>query len=87
HPGQQPKLGPSFGDSAVLVRAALEGRGLALTRGELTMDELASGRLVKPFEAEVPCVFSYYLVYVEETTIKPAFLAFREWLFDEAGLS
>ncbi len=51
------------------------------------MDELASGRLVKPFEAEVPCVFSYYLVYVEKTTIKPAFLAFREWLFEEAGLS
>jgi len=86
HPEQQPKLGPSFGDSGVLVRAAVEGQGLALARSELTMSELESGRLVKPFQAEVACVFSYYLVYVDETTINPAFVAFREWLFEEAGV-
>lgn len=86
HPEQQPKLGPSFGDSGVLVRAAVEGQGLALARSELTMSELESGRLVKPFQSEVACVFSYYLVYVDETTINPAFVAFREWLFEEAGV-
>ena len=85
HPGLQPKLGPSFGDSGVLVRAAIEGQGLALARSELTMDELESGRLVRPFEAELPCVFSYYLVSVEASTLNPAFHAFRKWLFEEAG--
>ena len=49
------------------------------------MDELEGGGLVKPFEAQVPCVFSYYLVYVDETTINPAFVAFREWLLEESG--
>jgi LysR family glycine cleavage system transcriptional activator len=85
HPGQHPKLGSSFADSAVLVRAALQGQGLSLARSELTAEDLKSGRLVRPFEAELPCIYSYYLVYPEATATNPAFQLFRAWLFEEAA--
>lgn len=85
HPGERPRLDASFADSAVLVRAALQGQGLALARSELTRDELESGRLVRPFDAEVPCVYSYYLVYPEAIRTDPTFQRFREWLLEEAA--
>lgn len=84
YPGERPELAPPFADSTVLVRAAVEGQGLVLTRGELTFEERQSGRLVRPFDAEVPCVYSYYLVYPDATRSNPAFQSFREWLLEEA---
>ena len=71
-------------DSSMLLRAATAGQGVALARSVLAADEIASGRLVRPFDVDVPAEFAYYLAYPEESADRPAVAAFREWILEEA---
>ena len=80
-----PMRGPIFTDSGMLIQAAMAGQGVALARGVLAADELAAGRLVRPFSLSLPTEYAYYLVCPEETADQPKIAAFREWLLSEAG--
>ena len=71
-------------DSSMLLRAAIAGQGVALARSVLAADEIASGRLVRPFDVDVPTEFAYYLAYPEESAGRPDVAAFREWILEEA---
>lgn len=75
--------GTFFVDSSLLVQAAVAGQGVALARSVLVRDELAAGRLVKPFELSLPAEFAYYIVCPEYAAERPKIAAFREWLFAE----
>lgn len=77
--------GPYFTDSALVVQAAAEGQGVALARGALAADDLAAGRLVKPFDIAVSTHYAYYVVSPSATAHHPKVAAFREWLQEEAG--
>lgn len=79
--------GPQFsGDTETLsLQAAIEGQGVALASSVLAADDLASGRLVKPFDVRFPVEFGYFLVCPEATADAPKISAFREWLLEEAG--
>lgn len=79
-----PRQGPYFTDSAMVVQAAVEGQGVALARGALAADDLAAGRLVKPFDIALPTDFAYYVVCPTPSADRPKIAAFREWLLDEA---
>ena len=79
-----PARGPIFTDSSMLIQAAMAGQGVALARGVLAADELAAGRLVRPFTLSLPTEYAYYLVCPQETADRPKIVAFREWLLDEA---
>jgi len=75
-------IGPTFNDSAMVVQAALDGRGIALVRRTLAEGALASGSLVRLFDVSVPAQESYYLVRPKgEPPARVA--AFREWLLKE----
>lgn len=63
--------------------AAREGIGVDLGRGPLVDGDIASGRLVEPFDLRVVSTHAYWLVYPESSRDLPAFQAFRQWLFDE----
>ncbi len=80
-----PTQGPYFTDSALVVQAAAEGQGVALARGALAADDLAAGRLVKPFDIAIPTEYAYYVVCPRATAHHPKIAAFRAWLLDEAG--
>ena len=56
--------GPQFTMENMAVQAALDGQGVALIGDILAADELAAGRLVRPFEPSLstPLTFSYYLL-------------------------
>ena len=71
-------------DSSMLLRAAIAGQGVALARSVLAADEIASGRLVRPFDVDVPAEFAYYVASPEESADQPNVAAFREWILDEA---
>ena len=71
-------------DSSMLLRAAIAGQGVALARSVLAADEIASGRLVRPFDVDVPAEFAYYLAYPEESAGRTDVAAFREWILEEA---
>jgi len=45
---------------------------------------LAQGRLVAPFDIAVGQKFAYYLVTPKATAQRPAVVAFRQWLLQEA---
>jgi LysR family glycine cleavage system transcriptional activator len=61
---------------------------VALAKAQLAAEDLAAGRLVKPFEAaSVTLGFAYYIVYPPAKAGQQKLQLFRNWLFDEAELS
>ncbi len=77
--------GPMFSHGDLVVQAALDGQGVALGRTPLVEDDLASGRLVKPFALSLAGEWAYYLVCPKATAERPKIAAFRGWLKDEAA--
>ena len=49
----------------MMMAACERGLGVALGRGGLCADELASGRLVRPFPQSRPADYAYYVVTPE----------------------
>jgi LysR family transcriptional regulator, glycine cleavage system transcriptional activator len=83
----EPQWGPEFGGEAddLLIRAAIEGQGVALASAVLVADDLSAGRLVQPFEISFTMAFCYWVVAPRATADTARVRAFREWLFAEAG--
>jgi LysR family transcriptional regulator, glycine cleavage system transcriptional activator len=81
--GGDPKRGPGFTDSSLVLQAAVDGQGVALGRSALAAADLAAGRLVQPFNISLPATFAYYLVCPEATAERPKIAAFRDWLLAE----
>ena len=82
--GVDAERGITVTDSSMLLRAAIAGQGVALARSVLAADEIASGRLVRPFDVEVPTEYAYYLAYPEKSADQSNVAAFREWILEEA---
>ena len=84
-PDVTPGQGPVFDDSSMMIEAAVDGLGVGLARGALAADDLAAGRLVKPFKPALPSPLAYYLVCPEGAAQRPKIASFRQWLLAEAG--
>lgn len=82
--GIDPKKGPSFNDSSMVLTAAMAGHGVALGRSVLAADDLAAGRLVKPFDVEIKAGNAYFIVCPVESADRPRIVKFRNWLLKEA---
>jgi LysR family glycine cleavage system transcriptional activator len=83
--GVDTSKGPVFSDAILAIQAALEGQGVALTRGELVEREMESGLLARPFSVTMPAEYACYLVCPEAAFDQPKIRAFREWLIEETG--
>ncbi len=82
------RKGPRFASSDLVLRAALQGQGVALARHRLAMDELGSGQLLRPIgSAEVALGTAYWLVLSERPRVRPATTAVIAWLRQQAGAS
>lgn len=77
--------GPLYTDSGMLIEAAINGDGVALARGALARDALASGKLRRPFHLRLPAEYAYYFVCPEESAERPRVVALRDWLVGEAA--
>ena len=84
-----PTRGPRFTMESMAVQAALDGQGVALIGDMLVADDLAAGRLVRPFDPSLstPLTFSYYLLSAKDGAEQPKVAAFRDWLLEEARAS
>ncbi len=80
------KRGLHFGQTSLTVQAAIDGHGVALGDSNLVADDIAAGRLVKPFELSLraPSQFAYHVVSPIDTTQNPLVEAFRQWALIEA---
>ncbi len=76
--------GPRFTQTGLAIQAAIEGHGVALAGSVLVDQDLAAGRLVKPFAQSMPVAFAYYLVCPKATAKQARVAAFRRWMLAEA---
>jgi LysR family transcriptional regulator, glycine cleavage system transcriptional activator len=83
--GVDPDRGLKFDHTALAIQAALNGLGVAMGPGPLVDGDLAAGRLVEPFDFELPSNSAYYFVAPEATADQRKIRAFRDWLCAEAA--
>ncbi len=82
--GVDASRGSRFTAVNLAVDAALAGRGVMLGRSVFVADDLAAGRLVRPFGDALPLDFSVYLVMPPQNAQLPKVRAFRDWIVTEA---
>jgi LysR family glycine cleavage system transcriptional activator len=73
----------SFNNSALMLQAAIDGLGVALTQQILVGDDLKAGRLVKPFELQIETEYAYWVVMPPHYRARPKVAAFRNWILTE----
>jgi LysR family glycine cleavage system transcriptional activator len=76
--------GPHFSSNILSLEAASQKLGVALALRPLVDADLASGRLCAPFKIELKPQSAYYLVCPEVIAERPAVVAFRQWLLQQA---
>jgi LysR family glycine cleavage system transcriptional activator len=75
-----------FDDAAVLLDAAMDGLGVALTRPPLAQGALKAGRLVRLFDLSVPSGLSVDLVWQRSPKKDRDIGRFRDWMLGEIGV-
>ena len=78
-----PKGGVRFDFAAYAIEAAVQGEGVLLGRSALVSADLASGRLVRPFDLALRSRWKYYIVYPEGALRQKKVKTFRDWLLNE----
>lgn len=76
--------GLRFESMNLAIQAALEGLGVAIGIEALIGDDLAAGRLVRPFSLGRRSGRPFCLVYPDAKADNPNLIAFRDWLLEEA---
>jgi LysR family glycine cleavage system transcriptional activator len=79
------KRGARFSHAVLAFEAAIDAVGVVASMPSLAAEELASGKLVMPFDLKVPLASAYYLVCEPHAKTRPAVAAFRDWLIAEAA--
>ncbi len=78
------RRGMIFSETDLLLRAAIDGLGVALSRRVLAQPELDAGRLVRPVKFSLRAKRSYFIVYPVGIEPSPRLLIFRDWLLEQA---
>ncbi len=73
-----------FDVSLLVYQAAVEGLGVAVVQPELVEDELATGRLIAPFDMIYPTGRTYYLVCPQSRLRVPVVAHFLQWIASTA---
>jgi LysR family glycine cleavage system transcriptional activator len=76
--------GVLYEDMSMLIRAALNGEGVALVRHAVVHEEVRSGALVRLFNTVARSAGSYYLACPSSALERPEVRAFRVWVLDQA---
>jgi LysR family glycine cleavage system transcriptional activator len=79
----------TFNDAGLMLQAAEQNLGLAVTRELLAADALCDGRLVRlsPLALAHEHAYPYHLAYPSALRDWPPVVALRQWLRDELDLS
>ncbi len=77
--------GPLFSNSHMALSAAVAGQGYALGLSPLVDDDLAAGRLVRPFDIEIESAFGFWFVCRRDRLGEPKIAAFHDWIFEQAA--
>lgn len=83
-----PDLSPAaelhLNSSLLATQAAIAGQGVALGRSLVVTDDIAAGRLVRPFGGlTCPVGSAYHVIHRKDAVLAPRVAAFVEWLLSE----
>ena len=78
------RRGTVMGDTSLLLRAAIEGQGVALGQASLVVDHIKEKRLVAPFARRLKTGFGYFLVYPAGADARPEIKVLKDWIVAEA---
>lgn len=81
--GVDASRGHGFSNSHLVLRACIEGMGVALGRDVLVADAISNGELVRPFGESLPSNYGYYLVCRMKDSELHSIKAFSSWLKKE----
>jgi LysR family transcriptional regulator, glycine cleavage system transcriptional activator len=85
-PSVNPGQGLQFDTSLMAFEVAAQGGGVALGRRSLASRERATGRLVAPFDLEVPITEAFYLLEPVGKQLHPDASTFIDWLCETTRL-
>lgn len=80
----EPRGGVLYEDMSMLIRAAMNGEGIALVRHAVVHEDVRSGALVRLFQTVARSPGSYYLACPPSALERPQVQAFRVWLLGQA---
>lgn len=72
-----------FPHAGLALEAAVQGQGVAMGDNMTAIEDLASGRLVRPFSASVTALGQYALVCERIRLEKPAVRQFLDWMSEQ----
>lgn len=78
--------GLKFENSSLAYQAAIDQTGVAMAQTMLVAEDLASGRLVAPFDLQVPTSGAYFLVYPARSRNLEKVKRFEKWILDECNV-
>lgn len=81
------RSGRHFAQTDHAVQAAIDGAGVLLGRVAIAAPDLAAGRLVQPFDLELPSNYGYFFVTREGRVREKPIAALLEWIKEEARSS
>lgn len=76
--------GPRFNNVYLAIDAAVAGQGVVLAPGALVADDVAAGKLIRPFSLALKGTMAFYVVAPKAGSKRPKVNAFRRWLISEA---
>jgi LysR family glycine cleavage system transcriptional activator len=85
--GVNPRGGIICGDRNSMLQATLDGQGVGIASEVFAANDLAAGRLVKVFDAEVTAEFAIFAVCLPRRLNDPLVAGALEWLLHEAQSS
>jgi len=74
-----------FEDFGMVLQAARDGFGVALSDELVSARDLDEGRLVRPLPITVPALHNYYVACSEAARERPEIRAFIDWILSTAG--
>jgi LysR family glycine cleavage system transcriptional activator len=84
--GIDAQRGPRFSSSLMTLQAAAAGQGVALASSALLADDLATGRLIRPFgDLSVQGPYGFFIVCPNAIADREKMVAFRNWALGEAA--
>lgn len=74
-----------FNQTEMMLQAAIEGQGVALSSTIFAENDIQAGRLVQPFKLSMPISFSYYLVTSTQKSKLKKVNTFKKWIIEQAS--
>ena len=84
---KNPIKGTRFSHTVTMLESIENGKGFALGRTPLVIDDLQRKLLYAPFDISIPSEFAYYFVCPKGTENSPKVFEFKKWLIKEANNS